>query len=206
MTDALRPVRVLQVGPEPAGPDSRGGIATVMALILARPGGDVALDHAPTYSDGSPARRLRLAVGGLVRVAALCVTGRVDVVHAHMSFKGSVVRKGLALRIARFAGVSTVLHAHSHGFTRWYLELPAPTRWAVRTLLRADRWLVLGEGWAAEYAHHLRIDPPRVLVLHNPTVPVTAASDGWPVTFFMPSHGGGAGHQVRHDLPPLSNA
>lgn len=179
MTDDLDAARASGRSEE-GGPDSRGGIATVMSLILARPGRDV-LSHAPTYSDGSAPHKLRLAAGGLGRVAALTFTRRVGVVHAHMSFKGSVVRKGLALRIAQLAGVPTVLHAHSHGFTRWYLGLPTPTRWAVRTLLHADRWLVLGERWAAEYAHHLRIDPAHVLVLHNPTVPVTAvAMDAWP--------------------------
>lgn len=171
MTDFDAPLRVLQVGPQASGPHSRGGIATVMSLILEHPDPRVVQRHVPTYGDGSRAKKLGLGVSGIARVAGLVATRQVDVVHAHMSFKGSVLRKGLVLRIAQAAGVPTVLHAHSHGFTRWLSGLPAPTRWAIRTLLHADRWLVLGGRWATEYSEHLRIDPERVSVLHNPTVP-----------------------------------
>ncbi len=178
-----RPLRIVQVGPRRASPDSRGGIATVMSLILDYPGDDADLQHVVTYGDGSAAHKVRVAATGMARLAALVATRRVDVVHAHMSFKGSVVRKALALRLAQAAGVPTVLHAHSHGFTRWFRGLPRYQRVAVQTLLHADRWLVLGDRWAQEYAQHLRIDPQRVSVLHNPTVP-PALPDGqtwqWP--------------------------
>lgn len=174
-----RPLRILQVGPQEAGPDSRGGIATVMTLILGHPDPAFRLEHAVTYSDGSAGRRVRLAGTGMARITAAVVRRDVDVVHAHMSFKGSVVRKALALRIARAAGVPTVLHAHSHGFTRWFTGLPRYQQIAVRTALRADRWLVLGTSWADEYAEHLHIDPRRITVLHNPTVPPSAGTTTW---------------------------
>lgn len=174
-----RPLRILQVGPQEAGPDSRGGIATVMTLILGHPDPAFRLEHAVTYSDGSAGRRVRLAGTGMARITAAVVRRDVDVVHAHMSFKGSVVRKALALRIARAAGVPTVLHAHSHGFTRWVTGLPRYQQIAVRTALRADRWLVLGTSWADEYAEHLHIDPRRITVLHNPTVPPSAGTTTW---------------------------
>lgn len=178
-----RPLRVLQVGPQESSADSRGGIATVMSLILRHPGVDVVQEHAITYGDGSVPHRLRLGAGGMRKVAVRSLRHQADVVHVHMSFKGSVLRKGLALRIAQAAGVPTVLHAHSHGFTRWYTSLPSYQQIAVRTLLRADRWLVLGERWAGEYPQHLGIAPERITVLHNPTVPAPdpkGATWEWP--------------------------
>lgn len=185
-TDAPnRPLRVLQVGPHQSNATSRGGIATVMSLIMRHPGVGVVQEHAVTYDDGSVPHRARLFSTGICRVAQRSFRHRVDVVHVHMSFKGSVVRKGLALRVARAAGVPTVLHAHSHGFTRWYSGLPRYQQVAVRTLLRPDRWIVLGARWAGEYPKHLGIDPARVSVLHNPTVAKPdpqGTTWGWPAS------------------------
>ena len=151
-------------------------------------GVDVVQEHAVTYDDGSVPHRVRLFSTGLCRVAERSLRHRVDVVHVHMSFKGSVVRKGLVLRAARAARVPTVLHAHSHGFTRWYASLPRYQQVAVRALLRPDRWIVLGARWAGEYPKHLGIDPARVSVLHNPTV---AAPDPQGTTWNWPGTGTG---------------
>lgn len=192
---ADRPLRVVQVGPRRASADSRGGIATVMSLVLARPGDDVRLEHVVTYDDGGGrAHKAKVALTGMARLARRVAARDVDVVHAHMSFKGSVLRKGLALRIARAAGVPTVLHAHSHGFTLWFTGLPRYQQVAVRTLLRADRWIVLGNRWAQEYVEELRLDPRRVAVVHNPTVAPSPSPD---VRWQWPADTGSGERQVR---------
>lgn len=179
------PLRVLQVGPRVSGPDSRGGIATVMLLILEHDDPSIRQAHIPTFGEGTRVEKLRVGVIGILRAAREICARRVDVVHVHMSYKGSVLRKGIVLRIAQAAGVPTVLHCHSHGFTRWYDGLPRPARFGVRHLLHADRWLVLGARWADEYAHSLGIDPARVSVLHNPAIaarvrPGETARLAWP--------------------------
>lgn len=179
--DAL--IRVIQVGPQRASAHSRGGIATVMSLVLAHPSSDAHLDHVVTYGDGHAAHKIRLAVTGFTTLTHRLLARDVDVVHAHMSFKGSVLRKGLVLHMARTAGVPTVLHAHSHGFTRWFTGLPRYQQKLVRALLQADRWVVLGARWAEEYAELLHVDPRRVTVLHNPTVAPALSPDvdwTWP--------------------------
>lgn len=110
----VRPLRIAQVGSQVLGPDSRGGIATVISLILQHPDPQVQQTHVVTYGDVPRQEQLRLFAGGLARLVSLLANRDVDVVHVHMSFKGSVVRKVIVLRLARMAGVPTVLHTHSH--------------------------------------------------------------------------------------------
>ncbi|GAA1095321.1 glycosyltransferase family 4 protein [Tsukamurella strandjordii] len=160
------PLRVLLVGPAPPGPDSRGGMATVMGHMAAHPGARITV--VPTYVDGTPAERLRVGVTGMLRAAALVLLGRVDVLHVHLSHGGSVVRKAVPLWAARLRGVPAVVHGHSFDFGGWMQRLPAPAQAVVRAALPADEWLVLSTGLAEEYRAALRLPADRVRVLHNP--------------------------------------
>ena len=170
------PLRVLVVGPAPAGPLSRGGMATVTAAMLRHPDDAFAVTAVPTFVDGTVAQRLWVGVTGMLRAAWLVVCGRADVLHVHLSHGGSVIRKSLPLLAARAAGVPAVVHGHSYDFGGWFDRIPAPVRAAVRAVLPADRWVVLGSPQAGEYAARLQLPDERIAVLHNavhvPSVPV----------------------------------
>lgn len=161
--------RVYQVGPEPASARSRGGMATVIHLIARHPDARFIQVVVPTFHNGQRLLRRLDGIRGLVRAGSDLTRGRVDVMHVHMSFKGSVVRKGLLLHLARRSGVPTIVHAHSGGFTRWFDSLPRWRRRGVRWLLApGERWLVLGEEWRTDYCRMLGLDRDAVEVLRNP--------------------------------------
>lgn len=170
-------LRVLLVGPAPAGSASRGGMATVIALMAAHPDERFRITVVPTYVDESVCRRLTVGVRGMVRATWLVLRGHTDVLHVHLAHGGSVVRKALPLLAARLAGVPTVVHAHSYDFGGWFDGLPPPAQALVRHSLVADRWLVLGGSHVEEYATRLRLPRSRISVLHNairiPDTPVT---------------------------------
>ncbi|SOD75197.1 glycosyltransferase involved in cell wall bisynthesis [Jatrophihabitans sp. GAS493] len=160
-------VRVLVVG---SGPTERGGIATVIRLMsgAAAEHADLQLTGVVTHRDGSLRTRLSVAARGLGRCFLLLGLRRADVVHVHISYGGSVVRKGLVLRAARLFGVRTIVHAHGSRFTKWFDSRPARQRRVIRWLLQADRYLVLGKPIALEYEERLRLRPEQVVVLPNP--------------------------------------
>ncbi|SDI99811.1 Glycosyltransferase involved in cell wall bisynthesis [Frankineae bacterium MT45] len=160
-------MRVLVVG---SGPNERGGIATVIRLMSGAAGehADIALTSVVTHRDGSLRTRLSVAARGLARSFLLLGAGRSDVVHVHISYGGSVVRKGLVLRWAELCGVPTIVHAHGSRFTKWFDSRPPRQRRLIRWLLRADRYLVLGKPIALEYEERLRLRPEQILVLPNP--------------------------------------
>ncbi|WP_168582210.1 glycosyltransferase family 4 protein [Gephyromycinifex aptenodytis] len=171
---SVRPLRVCLVGSAPASAQSRGGMASVMALSLRGMGPQVQLEHITTYRDTDAADRAKVGASGLARLAARLSARNVDVVHVHMSYKGSVARKVVVLRMAKAFGVPTVLHAHSHGFKAWFDSCSALTQRAIRRGLSAQRWIVLGEGLKREYVEMFDLDPDQVIVLRNP-VPLRPA-------------------------------
>jgi glycosyltransferase involved in cell wall biosynthesis len=160
-------LRVLVAGPAPAGTVSRGGMATVAALMAAHPDERISITVVPTYVDGPVWQRLVVGVGGMLRAGWLVLRGRVDVLHVHLAHGGSVIRKALPLWAARLVGVPAVIHAHSYDFGGWFDRQPAPVRAAVRRMLVADYWMVLGTGHVDEYASRLAVDRERITVLHN---------------------------------------
>ncbi|KAA8966028.1 glycosyltransferase family 4 protein [Mycobacterium sp.] len=166
-TPVTGPLRVLVVGPAPAGATSRGGMATVVALMAAHPDERIRITVVPTFVDRSVWWRLVVGVRGMLRSTWLVLRGEADVVHVHLAHGGSVIRKALPLWAARRTGVPTVVHAHSYDFGGWFDRQPRPVRAVVRRMLVADQWLVLGNRQVAEYATRLRLTSSRVSVLHN---------------------------------------
>lgn len=167
---AADPIRVLVVGPAPEGPDSRGGMATVIRHMVDNPDPRFAVTAVTTFVDAGPTVRLWTGIRGMLAAAGAIVFGRADIVHVHLSHGGSVVRKSVPLLAARMYGVPAIVHGHSFNFAAWYAPLPAGVRRLVRWALRADRWLVLGQGLADEYRRCLHLDASAVQVLHNPVV------------------------------------
>ncbi|MBB4854701.1 glycosyltransferase involved in cell wall biosynthesis [Mycobacteroides chelonae] len=162
------PVRVLAIGPAPASPESRGGMATVMSHMAALTDPAVTVRVVPTYVDAGRRRWLWVGIRGMLLSSWLVLTGQVDVLHVHLGHGGSVVRKALPLRAAHIRGVPTLIHAHSFDFAGWYREQRPVVRRGVRWGLRADRWIILGRHLADEYAICLQLEPHCVAVLQNP--------------------------------------
>lgn len=173
-------LRVLVVGPAPAGPDSRGGMASVMTLMAAHPDRGIEIRVVPTFVDSSVTRRLTVGVRGMATASLLVLTGRTDVLHVHLAHGGSVVRKGAPLLAARLRRVPAVIHAHSYDFAGWMTGLRPTVRVLVRWVLRADRWVVLGSSHVGTFAPLLRLPEDRFMVLHNPVV-LPAMSPSAPV-------------------------
>jgi FkbM family methyltransferase len=167
MNAADGPLRVLAVGPAPAGATSRGGMATVAALMAAHPDPRIHVTVVPTFVNSSVWRWLLVGVCGMLRASWLVLGGHADVLHVHLAHGGSVVRKALPLWAARLAGVPAVIHGHSYDFGGWFDRLPRLGQAMVRRALLADHWVVLGERHVDEYATRLRLPGTRITVLRN---------------------------------------
>jgi glycosyltransferase involved in cell wall biosynthesis len=153
------------------GPDPRrgqGGMATVAATLLRHGADAVDLRCVPTHSDGSAAHRLRVWLAGSLRVAGLLATNRIDVLHVHVSERGSVLRKSILVLAARGCRVPVLLHCHGARFFDWYRSLPRPVRTGIARVFRAaSQVVVLGEPSRARYLDVLGLEPDRVVVAPN---------------------------------------
>ena len=100
-----------------------------------------------------------------------------DVVHLHISSRGSYKRKSIMARMARRAGKRVILHDHDGEFAKAFEEGREAYRRDVReTFGVADRVVVLSEEWRDYFAENV-CDPSKIIVVHNGVcVPVQPCS------------------------------
>lgn len=165
-----RPSLVLMVGPALA---QKGGMAAVERALLGAWDHDrYRVRHVATYAShhGTNARKLGSAIPALIRVAWAMAIWQPQIVHVHVSQRGSILRKSVVVMLAKVFGVKAVLlHAHASNFHTIYEGSGGPARRWIRALLRsADRLIVLGSWWQ-RYFSSLSLSRP-IDVLPNPIV------------------------------------
>jgi glycosyltransferase involved in cell wall biosynthesis len=135
-------LRVLHVGPDTA---TTGGMATVIGLLSksGRPG--IRHESARTWSPDSRTHGLRSTAFLISRL--LSVKGsHPDWIHAHLSERGSFLREGAVLLVARALGIGTAATVHGADFVAFSQRHPS----LVRRVLSACRVVfVLGPHAAA---------------------------------------------------------
>ncbi|MEM8806281.1 MAG: WecB/TagA/CpsF family glycosyltransferase, partial [Cyanobacteria bacterium P01_G01_bin.38] len=145
-TDQLK---VLLVGPSLT---QRGGMATVQNLILGSAPKSVVVKHISTHDEGSVAYRLRVFAIAVIAFTWNLLRNNIDLVHIHVSEKGSVFRKILILLMAKVFRKPVVMHAHGCEFHLFHDNL---SRWMRRfvnaALQQADYFVALSESWKQYY-------------------------------------------------------
>ena len=90
-----------------------------------------------------------------------------DIVHLHISARGSYKRKSIMARMARKAGKYVILHDHDGEFEKAFEEGGDAYRRDVRkTFGIADRVVVLSEEWRDYFAENV-CDSGKIVVVHN---------------------------------------
>ena len=90
-----------------------------------------------------------------------------DIVHLHISARGSYKRKSIMARMAYRAGKHVILHDHDGEFAKAFEEGGDDYRRDVReTFGVADRVVVLSEEWRDYFADNV-CDPNKITVVHN---------------------------------------
>lgn len=154
----------------------RGGMSTVVSQLLRHQWSrDVQIEYIPTHETGTLLHRCLIFARGYLRLRRLLKQGRADLVHLHMSQRGSFCRKYILYKLARRYQVPIILHLHGSEFMQYYAAAPERTRARIQELLlRCDRVLTLGRNWARNVRS---IEPrARLRVLHNAVeIPQTQA-------------------------------
>jgi glycosyltransferase involved in cell wall biosynthesis len=116
-------------GPDPA---TLGGMASVIRVLTEhRVGGDV-VDSRPTWTPAAPLTSARVAVAA---ARALLQMPGDEVAHVHLSERGSFLREGALLALARRRGLVTVATIHGASFVPFARRHP----WLVAAVLRRAR-------------------------------------------------------------------
>jgi len=104
----------------------------------------------------------------LLRLLRLHATGRLGAVHANLSKRGSTARKLIVSAVAARLRIPLVIHLHGSGYDSFFAALPGFWQRRVTAMFRrADRVVVLGQGWADWVTRTLGVPPDRVHILNN---------------------------------------
>ncbi|MDR3534449.1 MAG: WecB/TagA/CpsF family glycosyltransferase [Rhodopila sp.] len=105
---------------------------------------------------------------GLCLLLYLGSTGRIGIVHAHMTTRGSAVRKSILGLLANLLGIPVIMHLHGADFREFYDGLPRPFRKGIRFALNHARFVVvLGGGWREFLVSDMGIAPDKIAVILN---------------------------------------
>ena len=148
-----------------------GGVGTLMRSLLAAWAGQTDAPCVTVLDTRGAGGRLAGALqfsAALLRVACACALRRTDLLHAHITTRGSVLRKLLLCCVARACGVPFVVHMHGADFERFHRGLhPVWQRATSRILGSAAQVIVLGEAWRRFLIGALGLPPGLVAVVLN---------------------------------------
>lgn len=156
--------KVLMVGPDLS---LHGGIVSVVKgyLDAGLPEACDAFEYLGTGIGSSKLGKSVAFTRALARYAK--VMPSYDIIHLHISARGSYKRKSIMARLAHKAGKYVILHDHDGEFKKAFEEGGDAYRRDVReTFGIADRVVVLSEEWRDYFAENV-CDPEKINVVHN---------------------------------------
>lgn len=125
------------------------------------------LKYMATSITGSKTKRILFTAKSLLKIGFELASKKYDIVHVHMSEKGSVYRKNIVINMARFFRCKIVLHMHGAEFEVWYKSLTLKKQKGVRKIVdKADKILILGYYWI-DFMQSLVTEKSKVAVLYN---------------------------------------
>lgn len=161
---------IIMLGPSPA---EKGGMGSVETLILNITSNEFTIRHITTWN-GRASRFTQLSMA-IVFIKALFAflgklfKGEVDLVHIHISERGSVIRKSVIAIICIVTGKPFILHAHGCEFHEFYDPLPPGMQKLITAIFRRSAYLIaLSDSWRKYYVETCHLAPEQVVVLNNP--------------------------------------
>ena len=148
-----------------------GGVGTMMLALQQewrRCGEDPCLHIIDTRGAGGMAGAAFCFLRACILLVQARIAGDAGLVHAHMTTRGSVVRKSMLCTLAWWTGMPVIVHMHGADFAEFFSRLPAFAKHLVAWSLRhANRIVVLGETWRNFLVDQAGIDPERIAIVLN---------------------------------------
>ena len=142
-----------------------GGVGTMMAALIEQWGPAVCARVIDTRGQGGVISGAFVFAGALVRLLA---ARQIDVVHLHMTTRGSMVRKCLVLAVCSVMRRPAIVHMHGADFEDFHASLRPVWQGLLASALRqAVHVVVLGEGWRRFMVRHVGLEARRVSVVRN---------------------------------------
>ena len=143
----VKKIKVLMVGNHHS---VKGGITSVIKQILSFDWNSVGvqMEFIPTYITTFNIKKILYFIRAYIKIAIMMRKDKPDIVHIHMSYKGSFYRKYAIHILCKKYNVPDVIHLHGSEFQKWYTESNDKVKKKIRVLLQESAaFVVLGEKW-----------------------------------------------------------
>lgn len=143
----MRKMKVLMLGNDPS---VKGGITSVISQLLDHNWSQEGIDmqFIPTYIEANTISKILFFLKAYRKIRQEFKRNKPDIVHIHMSYKGSFTRKFAIHKLCTNYGIPDVIHLHGSEFKKWYDESDMKKKEQIRRLMRESSALVvLGEQW-----------------------------------------------------------
>ena len=161
-----RTIDVLMFGPDLS---EQGGMGSVQRLIVEYAPKELKINHVTTWNGRD--NTLTLFSKALAVYLLRLFQHRVDIVHIHVSERGSVLRKLILALIAFVWSKPVIMHTHGCEFHLFFDNLPKPAKYLLSKIWQGcARTIVLSKSWQQIYIDKLQLPPYKVVVQYNPVV------------------------------------
>lgn len=173
-------INVLMVGNDPS---VKGGISSVICQMRKYNWNDknIKMKFVPTYIQANNLRKVIFFGKAYIKIKKILKKENVDVVHIHMSYKGSFTRAYMIHKLCLKYNVSDLIHLHGSEFKEWFEQNSIKKRTDICKCLReAKGIIVLGNKWD----NYIRTIEPRAktYIIYN-SVEVPSESVRWKMPF-----------------------
>lgn len=178
-------MNVVLVGPSLS---QRGGIVSVLyGLNSFLISSGVSVRVIPTTAEGGGWRSFAAFILGWISISNTCLFRKSDVVHLHMSFRGSCLRKSLLGLTCWIFRMPYIIHLHSGAFHTFYdNELGYIGRkFVVFVFRRASRVIALSSTWQAWLEQSMRLDNVSVVFNGVPSYTSNCVEQKKPTVLFL---------------------
>lgn len=126
------------------------------------------LIYIPTSITGcSSIKKVLFTAKAYLKIKKVFREKNIEILHAHMSERASIRRKGYVMQYAKKHGAKVVLHMHGAEFEVLYKQMNKKKQKSVRDILNlADKIIILGKYWS-DFIGSLVDDKNKVCVVYN---------------------------------------
>ncbi len=169
-------IQVLMVGNHPS---VKGGITSVIEQLRKYEWdkAGINMEFIATYIDANNVKKIVYFIVAYIKIFVRFIKAKPDVMHIHMSYKGSFQRKFAIHRLCKLFCVKDVIHLHGSEFEKWYGSVGNRTKKKIHKMLKeCSKFVVLGERWEEKI---YKIEPFTKLCVVSNTVNIPSEVSNW---------------------------
>lgn len=138
-------IKVLIVGSDSS---VKGGITAVINRFLNYKWNGIYIELLPTYIEGNGVKKIMFFFKSLFKYIIRLFKNNFDIVHIHMSYRGSFFRKYIIVKLSRLFDKNVILHLHGSEFEKFYNSSNKLVKVLIRNIFEScDSVIVLGRNW-----------------------------------------------------------